>query len=314
MRLLAALAESSVTTLLVSHLSDTEMDSILRASLGTGYSRLLDGCLSLRGRTPAQARLEITAADFQSSPAQGLLICLEDDTLSKMDMSFIPALRITRSTRQMAAMIDYILMPRDLAPADESDDAQGMMLDVPGGPDGIIERLQSIHNDILNSRVIRIPVVSRLSDEERGVVMLVSSVLKNKGSTVISINAKQTIGELVMRLRENGIGALIVLNDDGELVGIISERDISFGLAEFGGSLTGKRVEDLMTKTVITCQPTDAISDLEKIMTQRRIRHIPVTVDGDVVGLVSIGDVLKCRLDEMALEANVLRDVAIASR
>ena len=86
------------------------------------------------------------------------------------------------------------------------------------------------------------------------------------------------------------------------------------GLAQYGGDMASLPVSALMTATVITCAPEDTVATVAKVMTQRRIRHLPVVVDGKLSGLISIGDVLKYRLDEVQLEANVLRDFALARK
>ncbi len=107
---------------------------------------------------------------------------------------------------------------------------------------------------------------------------------------------------------------MVVKNADGGVKGIISERDLARGLAQYGNDLPSLPVSALMTETVVTCAPEDTVATVAKVMTQRRIRHLPVVVGGKLVGLVSIGDVLKHRLDEVQLEANVLRDFAIARK
>jgi CBS domain-containing protein len=90
--------------------------------------------------------------------------------------------------------------------------------------------------------------------------------------------------------------------------GIISERDIAYGLAEHGTEVLRRTVADLMTKTVVTCSPSDTIAQVAKAMTNQHIRHMPVTDGKRLVGIISIGDVVKHRLDELELEANVMRD------
>ena len=96
--------------------------------------------------------------------------------------------------------------------------------------------------------------------------------------------------------------------------GIISERDLAYGLAAYGEKLPSMSVSELMTTVVIVCTPVDSIVEVMNVMTQRRIRHLPVKDGEQLIGIISIGDVLKNRLGEMQLEANVLRDVAIARR
>ncbi len=143
--------------------------------------------------------------------------------------------------------------------------------------------------------------------------MKVSEILKTKGGKVMSVPPGDTIDLLSHRLRAARVGAMIVSQDGEAVDGIISERDIAFGLAEYGTGLMSMLVSDLMTTTVVTCSPEDNISDVAKTMTQRRIRHLPVQVGAKLVGIISVGDVVKHRLDELQLEANVLRDFAVAN-
>jgi CBS domain-containing protein len=116
------------------------------------------------------------------------------------------------------------------------------------------------------------------------------------------------------QLRAEQIGALVVSADGKSIDGIVSERDVAYGLVTYGDRLPTVRVSQLMTKTVVVCSPEDSVTDVMKLMTRRRIRHVPVK-DGDrLVGIVSIGDVLKHRLGELQTEAHVLRDYAVAAR
>jgi CBS domain-containing protein len=144
--------------------------------------------------------------------------------------------------------------------------------------------------------------------------MKVADILRIKGSTVKTVTPDKTALQLSEQLRDEQIGAAIVSDDDKSIDGIISERDLAYGLAAHGSKLPGIAVSELMTKVVIVCSPEDSVTDVMKLMTERRTRHLPVK-DGDrLVGIISIGDVLKHRLGEMQLEANVLRDYAIAAR
>ena len=144
--------------------------------------------------------------------------------------------------------------------------------------------------------------------------MKVADILRVKGSAVKTVTSDVTALELSERLRAERIGAMIVSNDGRSIDGIISERDLAYGLAAHGGMLPKIAVSKLMTKVVVVCSPEDSITDAMKLITQRRIRHLPVKDGDQLVGIISIGDVLKHRLDEMQLEANVLRDYAIAAR
>jgi len=142
--------------------------------------------------------------------------------------------------------------------------------------------------------------------------MKVSNVLDVKGTDVFTVRPEETINTLSHRLRALRVGAIIVSSDGSTVDGIISERDVAFGLAEHGADLLEMKVSDLMTRSVVTCTRDSSISDLMKQMTQRRIRHLPVVENGKLVGVISIGDIVKHRLAEMQAETDVMRDYAIA--
>jgi CBS domain-containing protein len=107
---------------------------------------------------------------------------------------------------------------------------------------------------------------------------------------------------------------MVVSSDGGSIDGIVTERDLAYGLAAHGSNLPTIAVSRLMTNVVVVCSPEDSIAHVMKLMTQRRVRHLPVKEGDQLVGIVSIGDVLKHRLDELELEANVMRDYAVAAR
>ena len=142
--------------------------------------------------------------------------------------------------------------------------------------------------------------------------MKVSDILRVKGNAVKTVRPTETIVTLTHRLKLEGVGAMIVSQDGRTIDGIISERDVAHGLAEHGADLMDLHVSDLMTRAVTTCSPDDTIADIAKVMTRRRVRHLPVKANGELVGVVSVGDVVKHRFDEMEMEANVLRDYAIS--
>jgi len=144
--------------------------------------------------------------------------------------------------------------------------------------------------------------------------MRVADILRIKGSTVKTVTPDETALELSEKLNAAQIGAMIVSDDGTSIDDIISERDLAYGLAAHGRELPRIAVSKLMTKVVFVCSPEDSITDVMKLMTQRRIRHLPVKDDAQLVGIISIGDVLKHRLGEVQLEANVLRDYAMAAR
>lgn len=142
----------------------------------------------------------------------------------------------------------------------------------------------------------------------------VSDLLKHKGHTIVSIVPSETLESAARLLTEKRIGAVVVLDRRGKLCGILSERDIVRAIADKGlAAALGMRVEDMMTKEVRTCQPSDPVKDLMKMMTLRRHRHVPVVdASGELVGVVSIGDAVKARLDEQASEVAVLRDLNLS--
>ncbi len=144
--------------------------------------------------------------------------------------------------------------------------------------------------------------------------MYVADILSIKGSSVTTVDAKASALAVAKRLRQERIGAMIVTNDGSSIEGIISERDLAYGLAMHAANLPEVAALELMTKSVVTCSPRETIGQIAKVMTQQRIRHLPVTDGHHLVGIVTIGDILKHRLEEVQLEANVLRDYTIALR
>jgi CBS domain-containing protein len=137
--------------------------------------------------------------------------------------------------------------------------------------------------------------------------MLVGQILAAKGSKVVSTRPDATIAEVAGLLRREKIGAVVVL-EAGALCGIISERDLARGLADHGAELLEMTVDQLMTREVVTCTPETGIDHLRQLMTEGRFRHLPVLQDGNVSGIVSIGDVVKHRLDELETETHQLQD------
>lgn len=137
--------------------------------------------------------------------------------------------------------------------------------------------------------------------------MNVETILRAKGSEVATIRPDETVGAAVKELISRNIGALIVSEDGESVDGIISERDIVHGLADHGAALLSLDVAQMMTRRVATCELSDSVDQLMAEMTNRRIRHFPVVQDGRLRGIVSIGDLVKNRLDEVEYEARSLR-------
>ena len=141
--------------------------------------------------------------------------------------------------------------------------------------------------------------------------MKVEAVLTAKGRQVASINPSATLATVAQRLRLEGIGSLVVL-DEGKLAGMISERDVVHAFAAHRAEAAELKVADLMARDLVTCRPDDSLTRVLGLMTRHRVRHLPVLEGGRLVGLISIGDAVKHRLDELELEAAVLRDAYIA--
>jgi CBS domain-containing protein len=137
--------------------------------------------------------------------------------------------------------------------------------------------------------------------------MNVETILRNKGNRVTTIRSDATIADAVAILRRDGIGALVVSDDGGQVDGILSERDVVAALADDGAALLSRPIAEVMTRTVLTCEPQDTVAELMAEMTNRRIRHFPVVENGRLCGIISIGDVVKSRLDEIEFEADSMR-------
>ena len=134
----------------------------------------------------------------------------------------------------------------------------------------------------------------------------VSEVLRHKGDRVVTVMPQQTVAAAVQLLTKNRIGAAPVVDEQGRVVGIVSERDIIRGISENAGAVLALPVDQLMTREVKTCVPEDRLVDLMQVMTLQRIRHLPVVRNGALCGIVSIGDVVKQRLDEVQSEVEDL--------
>ena len=138
--------------------------------------------------------------------------------------------------------------------------------------------------------------------------MIVKTILSGKGRNVVTIEPNANLADAVKMLAEKRIGALVVTGAEGRMVGIISERDIVRALANRGNAALKLPLTDVMTRKVVTCGDDETLSVIMERMTQSRFRHVPV-LDGDrLIGIISIGDVVKWRLEEMQLEHNALRD------
>jgi CBS domain-containing protein len=136
--------------------------------------------------------------------------------------------------------------------------------------------------------------------------MRISDLLRRKGNLVVSVKPEQSVTELLDLLAEHRVGALIVSSDGSTLEGIVSERDVVRKLQQFGPELLHAPIRDIMTATVQTCPPETDLDELMRMMTQGRFRHVPVVDGGRLIGIVSIGDVVKHRIDELQSERDQL--------
>ena len=137
--------------------------------------------------------------------------------------------------------------------------------------------------------------------------MNVETILHTKGRAVATIRPDETVDAAVKQLIARNIGALVASEDGNRVDGIISERDIVHALARHGSGLLTLTVAEVMTQPAVTCDPAESVGELMAEMTNRRIRHFPVVRNGRLCGIVSIGDVVKNRLDEIEYEAKSLR-------
>jgi CBS domain-containing protein len=134
----------------------------------------------------------------------------------------------------------------------------------------------------------------------------ISGLLKVKGDAVFTVLPSATVAEVVMLLVRYGIGALVVSNDGVHIAGIVSERDVVRRLDVSKGAALDDRVSAVMSTEVRTCSPDDDIESLMETMTEHRVRHVPVVVDGALAGLVSMGDVVRSRIDELQRDRDEL--------
>lgn len=135
--------------------------------------------------------------------------------------------------------------------------------------------------------------------------MRIADVLRNKGAAVSTINQEATVQELLAGLAEHNIGAMVVVTSSG-VVGMVSERDIVRQLHTHGASVLSRPISTIMTATVATCTKSDTVDSISLLMTKNRVRHVPVLEDGKLIGIVSIGDVVKSRMEELEAEQQQL--------
>jgi CBS domain-containing protein len=136
--------------------------------------------------------------------------------------------------------------------------------------------------------------------------MRIADVLRSKGSAVATITETTTVIGLLAELATHNIGAMVVVGQDG-IVGMVSERDVVRRLHERGAELLRCPVSEIMSNVVVTCEPADPVDDLSALMTINRVRHVPVLDNGRLAGIVSIGDVVKNRMEQLQTEQEQLQ-------
>jgi CBS domain-containing protein len=143
--------------------------------------------------------------------------------------------------------------------------------------------------------------------------MKVDSILRAKGNSVVTAKPDSPVSVVTGMMANAKIGAVVISVDKKHVNGILSERDIVAAIASKGKDILAMPAANLMTKDVVTCSPTDIAADLMAVMTAQRIRHLPVLADGELAGIISIGDVVKCRVQEIEAEAEALREYVTQS-
>ncbi|MEM6908998.1 MAG: CBS domain-containing protein [Pseudomonadota bacterium] len=139
----------------------------------------------------------------------------------------------------------------------------------------------------------------------------VAQLLRKKGNTMYSVSASDTLLTVVEMLRSQRIGAVLVVSAEGELEGILSERDVVRKLADVGGDVREQLVHQLMTRDVKTCSPSDHLLDVLQVMTDGRFRHMPVVENDKLIGIVTIGDVVNHRLRELEHETISMKQMIV---
>lgn len=140
--------------------------------------------------------------------------------------------------------------------------------------------------------------------------MKVREILLRKGEEVKAAKKSETLEALAQRMRREGVGALVVRTEGGDVAGVVAERDIVRAVADYGIKALALTAEYIMRPGTLCCAPDDSLRQVSRIMTEHKVRHLPVVWDKRLVGIVSIGDVVKHRIDEVELESSVLRDLA----
>jgi CBS domain-containing protein len=143
--------------------------------------------------------------------------------------------------------------------------------------------------------------------------MMIKTILKNKGEAVITIGVFESVRDAMGTMVQHKVGAL-VLKNGAEVIGVVSERDILQAIADRGAAILSAPVGHIVTGPVVAVSPEETTKRVMHLMTHSRIRHLPAMENGRLIGIVSVGDIVKYRLEELEMESNVLRDLAVAVR
>lgn len=143
--------------------------------------------------------------------------------------------------------------------------------------------------------------------------MTIAAILAAKGSEVVMVSDTMVIRDVIALLHARRIGAVLVTDPAADVVGVLSERDIIHGLADRGPDLLDQTARTIMTSPVVTCRPTDSVAEVMTLITQRRFRHVPVVEEGKLLGIVSIGDLVKRRIEDVEQEAAALKSYIATS-
>ncbi|MBT8143459.1 MAG: CBS domain-containing protein [Gammaproteobacteria bacterium] len=150
--------------------------------------------------------------------------------------------------------------------------------------------------------------IARIRDLEWAYKVTVATILQTKGDDVITARPGDDMIDVASTLRNNRIGAVLVTDDDGHLVGLVSERDIVMGMAEYGSEAISRPVSDVMTSKLVVCEPHNDMVFVMACMTDRRVRHLPVMDEGKLAGIISIGDVVRARIFSLESESETMRE------
>ena len=142
--------------------------------------------------------------------------------------------------------------------------------------------------------------------------MFVSDILSQKGGSVFTVTPGTSVAQVAQQLSVRRIGSVLVLDEDGGVAGIVSERDLVRALASHGAAALELEARQVMTRDVVTCDPDESIDQVMATMTSGRFRHLPVVRHGELLGLVSIGDIVKARIEETTHETEALKAYIVA--